>query len=170
MIIYYENNQDKVELGEYIEKRLEEVLQVVAKLHNIPETAEIDVTVVDDEEIHTINRDYRGVDRPTDVISFALDDELEDSDEPELIGAPEEHLLGDIIISAETAKRQAEEFGHGLEREILYLGVHSLLHLLGYDHIDPEDKKIMRAKEEEALRVLGIAEENFDERRVEGVH
>lgn len=165
MIIYYENNQDKVELGEYIEKRLQEVLNVVARLHNLPETTEIDVTIVDDEEIHAINRDYRGVDRPTDVISFALDDDLEDSDEPDLVDAPEEHLLGDIIISAETAKRQGEEFGHGLEREILYLGVHSLLHLLGYDHIDPEDKKVMRVEEERALRELGIAEENFDERR-----
>lgn len=170
MIIYFENDQDKVELGEYIEKRLHDALNVVAKLHDISDDAEIDVTIVDDAAIHEINRDYRGIDRPTDVISFALDDDLEDSDEPELIDAPEEHLLGDIIISAETAQRQGEEFGHGLEREVLYLGVHSLLHLLGYDHIEPEDKKIMRAKEEEALRVLGIAEENFDERRVEGVH
>lgn len=170
MIIYFENDQDKVELGEYIEKRLHDALNVVAKLHDISDDAEIDVTIVDDAAIHEINRDYRGIDRPTDVISFALDDDLEDSDEPELIDAPEEHLLGDIIISAETAQRQGEEFGHGLEREVLYLGVHSLLHLLGYDHIEPEDKKLMRAKEEEALRVLGIAEENFDERRVEGVH
>lgn len=165
MIIYFENEQDKVQLGEYIEKRLMEALNVVAKLHNISEDTEIDVTIVDDEEIHAINRDYRGIDHPTDVISFALDDELEDSDEPELLDGPEEHLLGDIIISAETAQRQGEEFGHGLEREILYLGVHSLLHLLGYDHIDPDDKKLMRVKEEEALRVLNISEEHFDERR-----
>ena len=165
MNIYFENEQNKVELGEYIEKRLHDALNVVAKLHNLDDDTEIDVTIVDDEAIHQINRDYRGIDRPTDVISFALDDELEDSDEPELIGGPEEHLLGDIIISAETAQRQGEEFGHGLEREVLYLGVHSLLHLLGYDHEDPEDKKIMRAKEEEALRVLNISEEHFDERR-----
>lgn len=165
MIIYFENEQDKVKLGEYIEQRLMDALNVVAKLHDISEDTEIDVTIVDDEEIHAINRDYRGIDRPTDVISFALDDELEDSDEPELLDGPEEHLLGDIIISAETAQRQGEEFGHGLEREILYLGVHSLLHLLGYDHIDPEDKKLMRSKEEEALRVLNISEEHFDERR-----
>lgn len=165
MIIYFENEQDKVELGEYIEKRLHDALNVVAKLHDLTDDTEIDVTIVDDEAIHEINREYRGIDRPTDVISFALDDDLEDSDEPDLIDGPEEHLLGDIIISAETAKRQADEFGHGLEREILYLGVHSLLHLLGYDHMEPEDKKIMRAKEEEALRVLNISEEHFDERR-----
>ena len=71
------------------------------------------------------------------------------------------HLLGDIIISAETATRQAEEFGHGLEREIVYLAVHGLLHLLGYDHMVEEDKVIMRAKEEEALRAINLAEENF---------
>lgn len=165
MIIYFENEQNKVELGEYIEKRLQDALNVVAKLHDLTDDTEIDVTIVDDAAIHEINRDYRGIDRPTDVISFALDDDLEDSDEPELIDGPEEHLLGDIIISAETAQRQAEEFGHGLEREILYLGVHSLLHLLGYDHMEPEDKKLMRAKEEEALRVLNISEEHFDERR-----
>ena len=165
MIIYFENEQDKVELGEYIEQRLHDALNVVAKLHGLTDDTEIDVTIVDDEAIHQINREYRGIDRPTDVISFALDDDLEDSDEPELIDAPEEHLLGDIIISAETAQRQADEFGHGLEREVLYLGVHSLLHLLGYDHMEPEDKRVMRAKEEEALRVLNISEENFDQRR-----
>ena len=165
MIIYFENEQNKVELGEYIEKRLHDALNVVAKLHDLTDDTEIDVTIVDDEAIHEINREYRGIDRPTDVISFALDDDLEDSDEPDLIDGPEEHLLGDIIISAETAQRQADEFGHGLEREILYLGVHSLLHLLGYDHMEPEDKKIMRTKEEEALRVLNISEEHFDERR-----
>lgn len=165
MIIYFENEQDKVELGEYIEKRLHDALNVVAKLHDLTDDTEIDVTIVDDEAIHEINREYRGIDRPTDVISFALDDDLEDSDEPDLIDGPEEHLLGDIIISAETAQRQADEFGHGLEREILYLGVHSLLHLLGYDHMEPEDKKLMRTKEEEALRVLNISEEHFDERR-----
>ena len=73
--------------------------------------------------------------------------------------APEEHLLGDIIISAETAQRQGEEFGHGLTREVVYLAVHGLLHLLGYDHMTEEEKVIMRAKEEEALREIELSEE-----------
>ena len=90
-------------------------------------------------------------------LSFALDE----GDEPELVDAPEEHLLGDIIISAETAQRQGEEFGHGLEREIVYLSVHGLLHLLGYDHMKEEDKKIMRAKEEEAMKAIDLGEERF---------
>lgn len=161
MIIYYENEQDKLEISEYLEGRLKEGLNAVAKLHSLTDDTEVGITIVDDERIHEINREYRNVDRPTDVISFALDDDLEDSDEPELIDGPEEHLLGDIIISVETANRQGEEFGHGLEREIVYLAVHGLLHLLGYDHMVEEDKVIMRAKEEEALRAINLAEELF---------
>ena len=137
---------------------MQDGLNAVAKLHDLDDMTEVDITIVDDEEIHQLNRDYRNVDRPTDVLSFALDED--DEDEPELMeGQP--HLLGDIIISAETATRQAEEFGHGLEREIVYLAVHGLLHLLGYDHMVEEDKVIMRAKEEEALSAINLSEENF---------
>ena len=164
MIIYYENDQDKMEVSEYLEGRLKEGLNAVAKLHDLTDDTEVGITIVDDERIHEINREYRNVDRPTDVISFALDDDLEDSDEPELIDGPEEHLLGDIIISVETANRQGEEFGHGLEREIVYLAVHGLLHLLGYDHMVEEDKVVMRAKEEEALRAINLSEELFDKK------
>ena len=158
MIISMENAQDKIELGEYLEQRLQDGLNAVAKLHDLDDMTEVDITIVDDEEIHQLNRDYRNVDRPTDVLSFALDED--DEDDPELLEG-QLHLLGDIIISAETATRQAEEFGHGLEREIVYLAVHGLLHLLGYDHMVEEDKVIMRAKEEEALRAINLAEENF---------
>lgn len=158
MIISMENAQDKIVLGEYLEKRLQDGLNAVAKLHDLDDMTEVDITIVDDEEIHQLNRYYRNVDRPTDVLSFALDED--DEDEPELLEG-QLHLLGDIIISAETATRQAEEFGHGLEREIVYLAVHGLLHLLGYDHMVEEDKVIMRAKEEEALRAINLAEENF---------
>ena len=156
MIINFENDQDKIILDEYLAQRLQDGLNAVAKLHNLGDLVEVDITVVDDEEIHVLNRDYRNVDRSTDVLSFALD---EDGGEPELIDGPEEHLLGDIIISAETAQRQADEFGHGLEREIVYLAVHGLLHLLGYDHMTDEDKAVMRAKEEEALREIKLSEE-----------
>ena len=145
-----------------MEKRLHDGLNAVAHLHGLDDMTEVDITIVDDEEIHTLNREYRNVDRPTDVLSFALDEGEED--EPELIDGPEEHLLGDIIISAETAQRQGEEFGHGLEREIVYLAVHGLLHLLGYDHMTEEDKKIMRAKEEEALREIRLSEEYLEQK------
>lgn len=157
MIITLENDQDKLQISEELEQLLTAGLNVVARLHSLSERTEVDITIVDDEEIHMLNRDYRNADRPTDVLSFALDEESEE--EPELLGGPEEHLLGDIIISAETASRQAEEFGHGLEREIVYLAVHGLLHLLGYDHMTDEDKAVMRAKEEEALREISLSEE-----------
>ena len=156
MIISLENDQDIIVIPEKLEQLLSDGLNAVAKLHGLGEQEEVDITIVTDDEIHTLNRDYRNVDRATDVLSFALD---EDGGEPELVGGPEVHLLGDIIISAETAARQAEEFGHGLEREIVYLAVHGLLHLLGYDHMQEEDKAIMRAKEEEALREIKLSEE-----------
>ena len=156
MIISLENDQDIVEIPEKLEQLLSDGLNAVAKLHGLGEHEEVDITIVTDEEIHVLNRDYRNVDRATDVLSFALD---EDGGEPELVGGPEVHLLGDIIISAETAMRQAEEFGHGLEREIVYLAVHGLLHLLGYDHMQEEDKVVMRAKDEEALREIKLSEE-----------
>ena len=161
MIISLENDQDIIVIPEKLEQLLSDGLNAVAKLHGLGEQEEVDITIVTDDEIHTLNRDYRNVDRATDVLSFALD---EDGGEPELVGGPEVHLLGDIIISAETAARQAEEFGHGLEREIVYLAVHGLLHLLGYDHMQEEDKAIMRAKEEEALREIKLSEEFLSDR------
>ncbi len=160
MIINLENDQDKIELSDEVLNLLQKGLQSVAALNGLEEDSEVDVTIVDDEEIHALNRDYRGMDKPTDVLSFALD-EGED-EEPELIGAPEEHLYGDIIISAQTALRQAEEYGHGLEREMTYLAVHGMFHLLGYDHMTDEEKVEMRAKEEEALRAINLSEEYFD--------
>lgn len=162
MIINLENAQDKIVLENSVLKRLQEGLNSVARLNDLSEESEVDVTIVDDEEIHTLNREYRGMDKPTDVLSFALDEDMDDSDEPELVGGPEEHLFGDIIISAETALRQAEEYGHGLEREMTYLAVHGMFHLLGYDHMTEEEKMVMRAKEEEALRAINLSEEYFD--------
>ena len=161
MIISLENDQDIIVIPEKLEQLLSDGLNAVAKLHGLGEQEEVDITIVTDDEIHALNRDYRNVDRATDVLSFGLD---EDGGEPELVGGPEVHLLGDIIISAETAARQAEEFGHGLEREIVYLAVHGLLHLLGYDHMQEEDKAIMRAKEEEALREIKLSEEFLADR------
>ena len=161
MIISLENDQDIIVIPEKLEQLLSDGLNAVAKLHGLGEQEVVDITIVTDDEIHALNRDYRNVDRATDVLSFALD---EDGGEPELVGGPEVHLLGDIIISAETAARQAEEFGHGLEREIVYLAVHGLLHLLGYDHMQEEDKAIMRAKEEEALREIKLSEEFLADR------
>lgn len=107
----------------------------------------IDVTIVNNKEIHVINRDYRKVDRPTDVISFAF---LDDENEGKLIGnAP--ISLGQIIISYEKAEQQAKDYGHSMNREMSFLFVHGLLHLLGYDHMVIEDEKVMFGLQDEIL-------------------
>jgi probable rRNA maturation factor len=109
---------------------------------------EISIVLTDDETIHGYNRDFRGVDRPTDVLSFPA------SEGEELIGIPDGHL-GDIMISVETAERQAKELGHSTEREIAFLAVHGTLHVLGYDHMTPEDEEIMTARQREIIAGIG---------------
>ena len=158
MIVTLENNQEKVSIPEALEEDLTKAMNVVAELEALSPQTEVDITLVDDAAIHELNRTYRGIDRPTDVLSFALD---EGEEEPEVDDDEIEHLLGDVIISAPTAVRQGEEYGHGLEREMTYLAVHGMLHLLGYDHMEEKDKLIMRKREEEVLRRLDLAEENF---------
>ena len=158
MIVTLENNQEKVSIPEALEADLTKAMNVVAELEALSPQTEVDITLVDDAAIHELNRTYRGIDRPTDVLSFALD---EGEEEPEVDDDEIEHLLGDVIISAPTAVRQGEEYGHGLEREMTYLAVHGMLHLLGYDHMEEKDKLIMRNREEEVLRRLDLAEENF---------
>lgn len=158
MIVTLENNQEKVSIPEALEADLTKAMNVVAELEALSPQTEVDITLVDDAAIHELNRTYRGIDRPTDVLSFALD---EGEEEPEVDDDEIEHLLGDVIISAPTAVRQGEEYGHGLEREMTYLAVHGMLHLLGYDHMEEKDKLIMRKREEEVLRRLDLAEDNF---------
>ena len=158
MIVTLENNQEKVSIPEALEADLTKAMNVVAELEALSPQTEVDITLVDDAAIHELNRTYRGIDRPTDVLSFALH---EGEAEPEVDDDEIKHLLGDVIISAPTAVRQGEEYGHGLEREMTYLAVHGMLHLLGYDHMEEKDKLIMRKREEEVLRRLDLAEENF---------
>lgn len=107
----------------------------------------VDVNVVDNKFIHQINKEYRGVDRPTDVISFAF---LDDEDEKMIVGQ-KQISLGTILISFEKAEEQAKEYGHSLKREMSFLFVHGLLHLLGYDHMTKEDEKIMFTLQDEIL-------------------
>lgn len=156
MIVSLENDQEIIAIPENITELLSAALNVAARLHDLSDQTEVDITLVSSEEIQALNKEYRNIDAPTDVLSFALD---EDGGEPELIGGPEDHLLGDVIICSEIAFRQGEEYGHGLAREIVYLAIHGLLHLLGYDHMEEEDKKVMRAKEEEVLREIELSEE-----------
>lgn len=143
------NQQQQVELPPQLEVKLEKVAQVCLEIEEVDSSAEISLVFVDDDEIQILNKTYREKDMPTDVLSFPL----WDGEEEDVSG---EILLGDIIISLETAQRQAEEYGHTLEREIAYLMVHGLLHLLGYDHMDTEEKKVMRQKEEEILHAIDL--------------
>ena len=128
------------------------------ELENLPtEKCEVSVSFVDFDEIHRLNNEFRGVDRPTDVLSFPqyeVDELLFYSENPEEI--PEILELGDVVICSDKAKEQAEEFGHSFEREIIYLFTHSILHLLGYDHMEEEEKACMRKREEEIMKFLGI--------------
>ena len=117
------------------------------------ERSEISVTFVSLEEIHELNREYRQVDSPTDVLSFPQFDDLDELPEEGEI------MLGDVVICSDRAKEQAEEFGHSFEREIIYLFVHSVLHLLGYDHMEEDEKRIMRRRAEEVMERIGLKRE-----------
>lgn len=112
---------------------------------------EISVTFVDLDEIHELNKQYRGVDKPTDVLSFPQFDDLGE-EIPEVC----EICLGDVVICEQKAREQAEEFGHSFERELVYLFTHSVLHLLGYDHMEDDEKKAMREREEEIMKQIGL--------------
>lgn len=131
---------------------------------DFPYEAEINLTLVDDERIHAVNKEYRGIDRPTDVLSFPMLEyeeagvftELEKSVEDNFNPDTGEIILGDIIISIQRVKQQAEEFGHSVKREFAFLIVHSMLHLFGYDHMTEEEAAFMEYKQREILKVLKI--------------
>ena len=134
------------------------VLQKTAELLELADETEISVLLVDNATIQELNRDYREKDVPTDVLSFPLEEELAGEVEPEIIGGPAARMLGDIVISVEKAVTQAADYGHSVERELAFLLVHGLLHLLGYDHDKGEAaKKLMRSEEKRILTALGIS-------------
>lgn len=124
-----------------------------------PEGVEISLSFVTAEEIHELNRQYRGVDSVTDVLSFPLLEDLNELYDTEDGSSEEDEpvALGDVVICLERAEEQAEEFGHSREREIVYLFTHSVLHLLGYDHMEEEEKQEMRRREEEVMTELGLS-------------
>lgn len=150
MEIIFDDRQEYKKIDEDILSKIESVVLECLSYEGYSDEYELSLSFVDDDEIQTLNRDFRGIDRPTDVLSFPLLEE--DSFEVEYF----EESLGDIVISIETAVRQAEDYGHSLEREICFLVCHSMFHLLGYDHIEDEEAKIMHAKEEAVLDKLKI--------------
>ncbi|WP_369902581.1 rRNA maturation RNase YbeY [Bacillus manliponensis] len=131
------------------------LIESAAKAEGVEAEAELSITFVDNERIREINREYRGKDQPTDVISFALEDMGEG--EMEIVGADMPRMLGDLIISIPRTKEQAEEYGHSFERELGFLTVHGFLHLLGYDHMTEEDEQVMFGKQKEILDTFGLA-------------
>lgn len=138
-----ETNKDIKEI-ESIKKVLNKGIEI-EKLENVV----FNVIIVDNEYIHKLNREYRGIDRPTDVITFALEDTKD-------IDYDNFRLLGDIYISLDKAHSQAIEYEHSFEREICFLAVHGFLHLLGYDHMDKDEEKIMFERQELILNETGI--------------
>lgn len=156
-----ENAQTKTEITDELVNAVKDVCDKVLELEGCDFNAQVSLTFTDDENIRVLNAEHRGIDKPTDVLSFPM---LEFDDDGNITDDFYEQdpdsgciLLGDVIISAERAARQAEEYGHSLKREICFLTAHSMLHLLGYDHVDdPEGERIMMSKQEQALTELGI--------------
>lgn len=148
-------------LGHNEARRLiQRAISAALREEKVPDDCEVSVLMTDNEGIHELNRDYRGVDRPTDVLSFPANELSPGEFDADLCERDPETgrvFLGDMAISLEKCEAQAEEFGHSFERELMYLTVHSTLHLLGYDHVDEaEMKRQMRGREDVIMSRLGI--------------
>ena len=152
MNIYFEEGHV---VSEALLEKMTEAAEYAVESENLlnldKQRCELSVTFVGLDEIHELNREYRGVDRPTDVLSFPQFEDLEEE-----IPEVGEICLGDVVICREKAEEQAEEFGHSFERELVYLFTHSVLHLLGYDHMEEDEKKVMRQREEEIMEKIGL--------------
>lgn len=140
-------------------KLIEDVLNFAGSYLKLPENTEMSVTLMDNEHIHEINKKYRGVDKPTDVISFAIEED--DPDEVPIILPEDEEFdipknIGDIMVSMDKVKEQAEYLGHSEDRELVFLVVHGFLHLNGYDHMKEEDEKEMFGLQREILDSYGL--------------
>ncbi len=154
--IDFENDQEKLPVTYRLKMLVRAAVAATLDYEQYQNPVEVSVTFTDNEKIRELNRKFRGIDRATDVLSFPLFDYEGQTDEPpvdELVG-----MLGDIVISLEQAKKQAEEYGHSFEREAAFLCVHSMLHLLGYDHeTSKEDDADMRRRQSEILARMGLA-------------
>ncbi|KUO78301.1 MAG: rRNA maturation factor [Desulfosporosinus sp. BRH_c37] len=150
--IAWEEESILPEQRESLVAMLNQAIEEGIRISNRSDEAEVSLMLVDDQRIHALNLEYRGVDRPTDVLSFALQEEMEEEPNSEF----EDEMLGDIVISVPRARAQAVEYGHSFERELVYLAVHGTLHLLGYDHEEEADKQEMRQKEEDVMTLLKL--------------
>jgi len=147
--IFNQTDEDIKEL-----ETVEKILLFASEKEKLENTS-FNLIIVDNNYIRELNKNYRNIDRETDVITFALEDD-------DTLVLPEDvRVLGDIYISIDKARSQAEEYGHSFLREICFLAVHGFYHLLGYDHMTPEDEKVMFKKQEEVLEEYGITRENI---------
>ena len=155
LMIYFNNDQDKFPVTYKLKMLLRRAVDATLAYEQYGNPCEVSITLTDNEKIHALNKQYREVDKPTDVLSFPLVDFEGEGCEPAL----DEPMvsLGDIVISLEKAADQAEEFGHSLDREVAFLCVHSMLHLLGYDHELGEDEDAdMRRRQRAIMDMLGL--------------
>ena len=165
-MIYIENNQSKIEVKDELNDLLEKVINFTIKEEKVDVDVEVSLLYVDNDEIKNINSEFRKIDRATDVLSFPMLSYPEGEVYKDVYYKDRELLernldngilvLGDIVLSLERAEEQRLEFGHSFLREAAYLTVHSVLHLLGYDHMTPEEAAVMEAKQAKALDELGI--------------
>ena len=165
IMLYTDNRQNKIEVNEELVNIINEVCEKALRAEEVNIPYQISLLFVDNEEIRDINRETRGIDKATDVLSFPMLDYpkdkvfkevYKDTKFNEIYLDGEELVLGDMVLSLERAKEQSIEYNHSFNREVCYLVVHSILHLLGYDHMEDEEKKRMRKREEEILVDLNI--------------
>lgn len=164
-MIYWDNRQSKIEVTEELKNILFKTIETALKEEEVTQKCELSLLFVDNDEIREINRENRNIDRETDVLSFPMLEYEEEKVFKEMYKNYEFDasfldgdtlVLGDIVLSLEKAEQQSKEFNHSFYREASYLVVHSVLHLLGYDHMEEDDKKRMRKREEEILNSLDI--------------
>lgn len=160
----YELEYLDIEENKEYEKTIQKVIEQCFKEEHLENSKlYISITLTTPENIHQINKEYRDVDRETDVLSFPMFEKNEIDEKIKNNDFEHEDILGDIVISIEKVKGQAIEYGHSFEREFAYMLVHGFYHLMGYDHIKEEDKAVMRPKEEKVLNALGIRRVEMNE-------
>ena len=147
-----ENKQKTVKVPTGVRLLIRRCCHAVLELEGFEGSAEVDVSLVDNEQIHAINLEQRQIDAPTDVLSFPLGEDGVYDQNP----ATGAYMLGDIVISLERAQAQAEEYGHTLQREVGFLTVHSTLHLLGFDHMEEPYTSVMRGREKEIMDIMDL--------------
>ncbi len=163
--MYYQLEYLDLEQNDEYEKTIRKVITECFKEEKLENSKlYISITLTTPENIHKINKQYRNVDRETDVLSFPMFEKEELEQKIAKNDFEHEDILGDVVISIEKVKEQAVEYGHSFEREFAYMLVHGFYHLMGYDHIKEDDKVLMRAKEEKVLNKLGITREEDSEK------